>query len=48
MTYDQLRMKCIRFWGMHPETKGTLGELWADLNSHGPTMRRNVAEPSES
>lgn len=45
MTYEELRHWCIRYWGFHPETKGTIRELWAEINKR-PGVRRTIAEPS--
>lgn len=46
MTYEQVRAQCIRFWGMHPDTNGSIAELWAAVNARGSSSRRSMAEQS--
>lgn len=45
MTYEQLRKRCLKMWGFHPDTKDSIYEMWAEINAHSG-WRRNVAEPS--
>lgn len=45
MEYKELRQLCIRYWNFHPETKGSIDELWAEINKHS-CWKRTIAEPS--